>query len=205
MADVVKRGAIAGLAVAGISVVGTQGVADSAAQYQTYLETLRLGDFTKLAKLEFLDEAGNVKFSMDNNAMNRHSGAFIQSGSISCNKQNGARRTASITLANTDGDYDFAVNKMWYGQQIRLSEGMILPDGTEFYIPQGIFEIENPTESIQPGTNTITYTLVDKWANLDGTLFGNLEDVYQVEAGTNILVHQNTNLSIILMTARPIR
>lgn len=155
--------------------------------YQTYLETLRLGDFTKLAKLEFLDEAGNVKFSMDNNAMNRHSGAFIQSGTISCNKQNGARRTASITLANTDGDYDFAVDKMWYGQQIRLSEGIILPDGTEFYIPQGIFEIENPTESIQPGTNTITYTLVDKWANLDGTLFGNLEDVYQVEAGTNIL------------------
>lgn len=75
---------------------------------------------------------------------------------------------------------------MWFGQQVRLSEGLILPDGTDYYISQGIFELETPKESIKPGQNIITYTLTDKWANLDGTLLGNLEDVYEVDVGTNI-------------------
>lgn len=69
---------------------------------------------------------------------------------------------------------------------MRLSEGLILPDGTDYYISQGIFELETPKESIQPEQNRITYTLTDKWANLDGTLLGNLEDIYEVDAGTNI-------------------
>ena len=110
----------------------------------------------------------------------------MQSGTITCNLQNGKRRQASITLANTDGQFDYAVNNLWFGQQVRLSEGLILPDGTYYYISQGVFELETPKESIQPGQNRITYTLTDKWANLDGTLLGNLEDVYEVDAGTNI-------------------
>lgn len=69
---------------------------------------------------------------------------------------------------------------------MRLSEGLVLPDGTDYYISQGVFELETPKESIQPEQNRITYTLTDKWANLDGTLLGNLEDVYEVDAGTNI-------------------
>ena len=85
-----------------------------------------------------------------------------------------------------DGSFDYAVNNIWFGQQVRLSEGLILPDGTEYYIPQGVFELETPKEQIAPEQKTITYTLVDKWANLDGTLLGNLEDVYQINAGTNI-------------------
>ena len=50
----------------------------------------------------------------------------------------------------------------------------------------GVFEIENPQETLKPGQKTVTYNLVDKWANLDGTLFGNLEDVYEVKVNTNI-------------------
>ena len=115
------------------------------------------------------------------------SSVFLQSGTISCNLQNGRRRQAQVTLVNLDNAYEFAVNHIWFGQQLRLSEGLILPDGTEYYIPQGIFEIETPQESLRPGQKTVTYSLVDKWANLDGTLFGNLEDVYSVAQGTNIL------------------
>lgn len=153
--------------------------------FQTYLAMLR-EDFTKIAKLEFLNSDGNVAFSLDNNALNRRSGAFIQNGTISCNLNNGKRRQATVTLANLDHEYDYAVNHIWFGQQIRLSEGLILPDGTEYYIPQGVFEIENPQEALKPNLRTVTYQLSDKWVNLDGTLFGNLEDVYQVVAGTNI-------------------
>lgn len=157
----------------------------NAENFQTYLAALKT-DFVKLAKLEFLNPGGSVAFSLDNNALNKRSGAFLQEGDISCNLQNGRRRQANVTLSNLDNEYEFAINHIWFGQQIRLSEGLILPDGTEFYIPQGIFEIETPSESLQPGQKTVTYSLVDKWANLDGTLMGNLEDVYSVTAGTNI-------------------
>ena len=158
----------------------------SVEQFKSYLEALR-GDFTKLAKLEFLNPGGDVAFTLDNNPLNKRSGAFLQSGSISCNLQNGRRRQASVTLHNLDHAYEYAVEHIWFGQQIRLSEGLILPDGTEFYIPQGVFEIESPAEALKPGQRTVTYNLVDKWCNLDGTHFGNLEDVYSVTAGTNIL------------------
>ena len=154
--------------------------------FQQYLEALR-GDFTKLAKLEFLNPGGDVAFALDNNPLNKRSGAFLQSGSLSCNLQNGRRRQASVTLHNLNHAYEYAVEHIWFGQQIQLSEGLILPDGTEFYIPQGVFEIESPAEALKPGQRTVTYNLVDKWCNLDGTHFGNLEDVYSVTAGTNIL------------------
>lgn len=159
---------------------------DSSDLYEAYLSALD-GDFVKIAKLEFLNSDGTVAFSLDNNALNTRSGAFLQSGTISCNRNNGPRRQATVTLDNLDNEFEFAVNHIWFGQQIRLSEGLILPDGTEYYIPQGVFEISNPQESLKPGQKTVTYTLVDKWANLDGSLFGNLEDVYAFPAGINIL------------------
>lgn len=127
-----------------------------------------------------------MAFTLDNDPKNKRSGAFLQSGDISCNLNNGMRRQASVTLSNLDGEFDFAVNHIWYGTQLRLSEGLILPDGTEYYIPQGIFEIEQPNERYAPGQRTTTWRLVDKWANLDGTLGGNLEGAYSVTAGTNI-------------------
>ena len=161
--------------------------------YETYLASLD-EDYIKIAKLEFLNPDGTVAFALDNNALNTRSGAFLQSGTISCNRNNGRRRQASVTLDNLDNEFEFAVNHIWFGQQIRLSEGLILPDGTEYYIPQGVFEIENPQESLAPGQKTVTYSLVDKWANLDGSLFGNLEDVYSVTAGTNILAAMSSLL-----------
>ena len=154
-------------------------------RFRQYLQMLRR-DFVKLAKLEFLDARGAVAYVMDNNAGNRRSGAFLQSGSLSCNLRNGRRREMDITLANASSDFSFAVNRIWFGQQIRYSEGLLLPDGTEYYVPQGVFEVEKPNEYRTGSRNTIQYHLVDKWANLDGTLHGRLDGDYKVLAGTNI-------------------
>ena len=156
-------------------------------RYSDYLETLKT-DFIKIAKLDFLNPDGSIAFTLDNNQKNRLAGAFLQNGTLSCNLQNGKRRQAIVELSNVDGSFDYAVNSLWFGQQVRLSEGLILADGTEYYIPQGVFELETPKETISPEQKTITYTLTDKWANLDGTLLGNLEDVYQINAGTNIFL-----------------
>ena len=99
---------------------------------------------------------------------------------------NGRRRSVDVTLQNVDGDFDYNVNHAWFGTEIALDEGLLLPDGTEFYLPQGVFLIETPNEDFKPNRRVITYHLVDKIANLDGTLLGNLEGTYEVEVGTNI-------------------
>lgn len=152
---------------------------------QDYFKMLRK-PFTKLCRLRFLQPDGSTAFALDNNPLNRRSGAFLQEGSISVNLQNGQRRTASVTLSNLDAAFDYSVNKIWFGQQIALDEGLILSDGTEYYLPQGVFYISEPQETFQPNLRTITYPLVDKWSYLDGTLFGRLEGTYEVPVGTNI-------------------
>lgn len=154
-------------------------------RYEQYLAALKT-DFTKIVRLEFLNRDGAVAFALDNDPKNKRSGAFLQNGELSCNLNNGRRRQCSVTLSNLDGDFAFAVNKIWFGTQLRLSEGLYLPDGTEYLIPQGIFEIEQPNERLSTRGNTVTYRLTDKWANLDGSLGGNLEGAYSVSAGTDI-------------------
>lgn len=154
-------------------------------KFKAYLKALK-EPFIKLCRLRFLQPDGSTAFALDNNPENRRSHAFISDGSISVNMQNGQRRTCTITLANIDNEFDYNVNNIWFGQEIALDEGLVLPSGEDFYIPQGVFLIETPTETLNPTQKTITYNLVDKWANLDGTLFGNLDGTYEVSLNTNI-------------------
>lgn len=155
------------------------------AQYLQYLAAVR-GPFQKLARLDFLQPDGSLAFSIDNNPLNPRSGAFIQEGDLSVNLQNGMRRQATITLSNLDGAYDYNVNQVWFGQQIRLMEGLVLPDGTDFYLPQGVFYVKDPEESFLPNQRIARYNLVDKWAYVDGTLFGNLEGWALIEINEDI-------------------
>lgn len=150
-----------------------------------YMNLLRK-PFHKLCRLRFLQPDGSTAFALDNNSKNKKSAAFVQEGSISCNLQNGKRRTASVTLANVDGEFDYNVNNLWFGTEIAIDEGLILSDGTDYYIQQGIFLIESPVERLVPNQRIVTLNLVDKWANLDGTLFGYLDATYEVPSGTNI-------------------
>lgn len=176
---------------------------DYIARTQAYMATLR-EPFQKLCRLRFLQPDGSTAFSLDNNPQNRRSGAFIADGSIATNLQNGKRRTATVTLSNLDGSFDYNVNTVWFGTEIAIDEGLILPDGEEYYIQQGVFLIENPTESIRPGNRIATYNLVDKWANLDGTLFGNLESTYEVPSGTNIFQPINAILALDKGNGQPV-
>lgn len=153
--------------------------------YQLYLDSLRK-PFQKLVRLRFLNPDGSTAFALDNDPLNARAGAFLSSGELHCNLQNGQRRTASVTLSNVDQRFDYNINSLWFGQEVALDEGMVLPNGQEIYFQQGIFLLETPKDELRPTERTITYNLVDKWANLDGTLYGNLEGTYEVEEGTNI-------------------
>lgn len=139
-----------------------------------------------MVRLRFLNPDGSTAFVLDNDPLNRMATAFLSSGELRCNLQNGQRRTASVTLSNVGQQFDYSINSLWFGQEVALDEGMILPNGEEIYFQEGIFLLETPQDELRPEERTITYNLVDKWANLDGTLFGNLESTYEVPLGTNV-------------------
>lgn len=152
--------------------------------------------FRKLCRLRFLNPDGSTAFALDNSETNLHRGAFLADGSITANMQNGQRRNASVTISNLDGAFDYNVNKVWFGQEIALDEGLVLSDGTDYYLQQGVFLIDTPEENLEPAGRTVTWSLVDKWANLDGTLFGKLEAVYEVPYGTNIFTPMQAILDL---------
>lgn len=154
-------------------------------RFQQYLSAVK-GNFTKIARLEFLQPNGTLAFALDNNYRNRKSSAFIQEGQLSVNLQNGTRRTASVTLFNGDGSFDYNINNLWFGQRVVLRMGLILPDGTEYLVPQGVFYVKNPEETFMPNQRTVKLNLVDKWAMLDGSLGGNLDGIYEVPLNSNI-------------------
>ena len=154
-------------------------------RFHEYISALR-SPFRKLCKLEFLQPDNTVAFVVSNNPKDKRSRCLLQQGSINVNLQNGQRRQASVTFDNQSGEFDYSVNKLWFGTKIRLSEGLVLPDGTDFYLPQGVFYIKDPHEERNPNRTVITHTLVDKWAMLDGTLGGHLDGIYEVPMGSPI-------------------
>lgn len=171
-------------------------------QYQEYLKIIANPDsIRKIAKLEFLNPDGTIAFTVDGNEHTdttgfRHSKAWLQSGTLNVSLQNGMRRKASIEFANLDREFDFNVNHLWFGQQVRLSMGVKLKDGTDYYIPQGVFYISSPSLDWKPNSRKATYQLVDKWAYLDGSLFGKLRDTYEVAIGSNIFKAMQSILQI---------
>lgn len=156
-------------------------------RFLLYLQALQKNNFQKLARLEFLQPDGSVAFSLDNQTKRGYntahkSAAFIQGGSLTVSMQNGQRRKATITLSNLDNAFDYNVNKVWFGRQIRLSMGLKLPDGTDFYLPQMVGYVNAPQTIFSENQKTVTFPLVDKWAYLDGTLAGRLANTYTVKA-----------------------
>lgn len=164
-------------------------------QWTSYYSQLRK-PFVKLARLRFLNPDDSTAFVLDNQRKNKRSRAFIADGSLSVNLQNGTRRTASIRLENADGEFSYNVEKVWFGSRIALDEGLLLPDGTEFYLPQGVFYVTSPKETLAPANRVSEFTLTDKWAGIDGTINGVLESSYIVNFGANIF---NPMRSILLM------
>ena len=167
-----------------------------AEKYQEYLRIISNPDFMKpLTKIEFLNPDNTVAYALDGTYKRRYgypdSRAFLQDGTVNISLNNGQRRTASIRFENLDNAFDYAINKLWFGRRVRLLKGVTLKDGSEFYISQGVFYLNSPKTGWKPNSRTTEYQLVDKWAYLDGTLFGNLENTYEVPMMTG---EERTNI-----------
>lgn len=168
-------------------------------KHQEYLRIVANPDFMRpLSKIEFLNPDNTVAYAIDGTYKRRYgysdSRAFLQDGSINISLNNGQRRTAAVRFENLDNAFDYAINRLWFGRRVRLLKGVILSDGSEFYISQGVFYLNSPKTGWKPNSRTAEYSLVDKWAYLDGTLFGNLENTYEVPAFVSGSTTQRTNI-----------
>lgn len=145
-----------------------------------YFEKLKRNHKT-LIKIAFLYPDETIQKEITNEI-------YQISGSLNVNYQNGARRTCTITINNDK--FAFPLNwdgNFWIGQKFQLWTGLYLDDEERepYYISQGIFYILNPSEAYNPTTHTISLQGVDKWAYLDGRLFGYLNGTYVASQAGN--------------------
>lgn len=147
-------------------------------RYQLYLNAIKT-NYKPAVKIEWLNSDGTVQYEISNYYVD-------MSGTLSVNMNNGCRRTCDISLDNSDGRFNITVENLWYGRTIRLWMGAYLNDGTPYYIPQGVFYITSVDEIRMPNQRIVTLQCTDKWAFLDGSLWGYLDGIYIVPVGSNI-------------------
>lgn len=133
-------------------------------------------------KIEILDEGDRPRFSITDD--------ILEGGSLNVAVNNGQRRTASLTLFNGHNKYSLGPLGIFYGDKIKLSVG-IMVGGEPYYIPQAILYVSKVTASTTSNTNNISLTLVDKWARLDGTIYGKIPS--KVEYKKTITVYRNSS------------
>lgn len=147
-------------------------------KYYEYINKLK-GNFSPAIKIQWLNKDGSVQKEITNDYID-------MSGTLSVNMNNGSRRTCDIKVDNTNGEFPIDISSVWYNQKIKIWTGLYLDDGTPYYFPQGVFYITSATETNTPTGRTVTLQCTDKWAFLDGSLYGYLDGIYIVPLGTNI-------------------
>lgn len=130
-------------------------------------------------KIEWLNTDESINFDFTNALYNINV-------DLNVNYQNGSRRACTFTINNERNRFPIDFNNIWIGQKFKLWLGIYIDDETPYYLPQGVFYVSNPTETYNPTTRTITINGVDKWAYLDGTLFGKLTGTYQTNIDVNL-------------------
>lgn len=146
--------------------------------FYDYLEALKKPVLVPCLKLEWLNPDDTIAYEITTDLYNTN-------GTLNVTNQSGCRRTFNLQIHNVDGKYDIDVNKVWLGQKVKLYLGLYI-DGTPYLIQQGVFYLTNPIDIMNTAENCIQLNCTDKWAFLDGTLFGNLDGIYKVPVNSNI-------------------
>lgn len=118
------------------------------------------------------------------------------------NYTNGQRRNLSLKLINVvdrqdSNTYKYfpSVDNLWYGTKIKYEQGIKYLN-KEYYIPKGIYIINNFDLQYTTSARDITYQCTDKFGLFEGTT-GTLEDGYEVPVDTPIedVINDILNLS----------
>lgn len=147
--------------------------------FNKYLDKIK-GDCKPAIKIEWLNPDETVNFEFTNSLYNMDT-------HVDVNYKKGCRRSCTVTINNDRNRFPIAFNGIWIGSKFKLWMGIYLDDDTPYYLPQGVFYVSNPDEVYNPTTRTITINGVDKWAYLDGKLYGKLTGTYKTSIGVNLL------------------
>lgn len=146
--------------------------------FDRYLKVIK-EDFRPAIKVEWLNPDESVNFEFTNALYNIDVG-------LNVNYTNGSRRSCTLTLNNDRNAFPVDFDSIWIGQKFKLWMGVYLDEKTPYYFPQGVFYITNPADAYNPDSRIVTINGADKWAYLDGTLFGRLSGTYQTAIDTDL-------------------
>ena len=146
--------------------------------FDKYLKVIK-EDFRPAIKVEWLNPDESVNFEFTNSL-------YDIGVDLNVNYTNGSRRSCTLTLNNDRKAFPVDFDNIWIGQKFKLWMGIYLDDETPYYFPQGVFYITNPSDTYNPDERTVTINGADKWAYLDGTLFGRLSGTYQTNIDNDL-------------------
>ena len=151
----------------------------STTTFEKYVKKIKSGYFKPALKVEWLNPDETVNFEFTNALYNIDV-------NVNVNNNSGCRRTCTITINNDKNKFPINFNNIWIGQKFKVWMGIYIDDKTPCYFPQGVFYVSNPDEVYNPHTRTVTLNGIDKWAYLDGTLFGYLSGTHTTSVGVNL-------------------
>lgn len=148
--------------------------------YNDYLNEIKNNNIRRpRVKIELLKADETVYDEITGDVIN-------SGGTLNIEHKNGQTRSVSFDLINIDKSYLPTPDTIWLRQKIRVWLGLEIND-EDYFLNQGIFIINNPSAFSGSSEKTISISASDKFALLDGTLGGELNGIYQINAGTNIV------------------
>jgi hypothetical protein len=106
------------------------------------------------------------------------------SGSLNIQNKNGTRRSVGFDLNNFDKSYFPELDSpIWIGKQFKLWMGYRI-NNEDFFLPQGVFVMDDP--STDSNGAIVSVSAVDKFALLDGSLGGEMDSIFIINAGTTL-------------------
>lgn len=145
--------------------------------FEQYVEALKYKNRYPIAKIEWTDSNGLTT---------REVIGDLVDGTLTSTYTNGMRRTVSLELQNTTGDYTPTDEDglIWFTKGFKLFTGLRIND-EDYFNPQGVFVLGNPTVNHNFAERTMSLQAYDLFAKLDGTLNGILLDMYHFPVGSN--------------------
>lgn len=149
------------------------------ANFQSYINALDSGTLKRKIKIELLRPDESVREEIT---------ALITdtSGSLSVKRNNGVRRGCNFQIINLDNKFIPNPDNFYIHQMFMLHLGLEMPDGTDFFLPQGVYVLDNPSVSSVFSESLISINGVDKFSLMNGDLGGEIGFVYIININTDV-------------------
>ena len=124
------------------------------ASFQDYINVVKSGIIRPRIKIEWLrvDETVESIFASD-----------ILDGTLTINRNNGVRRAIDFTVQFVP-ELRPSIYGIWINKKVRLSLGVVCADGTDYFIPQGVFILSDPQYTSTPSGGTVSFNGIDKFS-----------------------------------------